>query len=191
MIGNDIIDLQLAARQSNWKRKGFLDKLFSKQEQGLVFESSAPFRMVWKLWSMKESAYKIHVRKTGERRFNPRSFSCEIMDQKKGMVHSNAYSYVTRTVTQKELIHTMAHDKSFEEELIYGMTMNEDGGDPGAVLRQGLVRDLAERRKMPVDGLNVKKNGLQIPELYVYNRKLKDLCSLSHHGRYGAYLVTL
>lgn len=191
MIGNDIIDLELAARQSNWKRKGFLDKLFSKQEQGLVFESSAPFRMVWKLWSMKESAYKIHVRKTGERRFNPRSYSCETLDQKKGRVHIDAHSYLTRTETQQELIHTMAHENCFEQELFYGMTMNKGGEDPGVILRQGLVRDLAERRKMPVEGLQVKKNRLQIPELFVGNRKLKDLCSLSHHGRYGAYLVRL
>ena len=33
MIGNDIVDLDLARKESNWKRKGFLDKIFSLQEQ--------------------------------------------------------------------------------------------------------------------------------------------------------------
>ena len=191
MIGNDIIDLQLAARQSNWKRKGFLDKLFSREEQCLVFDSAAPFRMVWKLWSMKESAYKVHVRKTGERRFNPGRFSCEIMDQGKGLVHIDAQMYLTITEAQKDFIHTMARDPSFEQGLISHTTMIPGGGDPGRILRRSLVRDLAERREMSVEGLEVKKNGLQIPEFYVHNRKLKDLCSLSHHGRFGAYMLRL
>lgn len=191
MIGNDIIDLQLAARQSNWKRKGFLDKLFSQEEQCLVFDSASPFRMVWKLWSMKESAYKVHVRKTGERRFNPRRFSCEIMDQGKGLVHIDTNMYLTITEAQNDFMHTMAHDPCFEQELFSETIINEDRGDLGTILRSSLVKDMAERMKMPDTELQVKKNGLHIPELYCNSRKLKDLCSLSHHGRFGAYLFCL
>ena len=33
MIGNDIVDLNLAERQSNWQRPGFLEKQFTIQEQ--------------------------------------------------------------------------------------------------------------------------------------------------------------
>ena len=33
MIGNDIIDLDVAKTESNWKRKGFLDKIFTANEQ--------------------------------------------------------------------------------------------------------------------------------------------------------------
>ena len=33
MIGNDIVDLDLARTQSNWQRKGFLDKIFTKKEK--------------------------------------------------------------------------------------------------------------------------------------------------------------
>ena len=33
MIGNDIIDLKLAKKQSNYRRAGFLDKQFSSSEQ--------------------------------------------------------------------------------------------------------------------------------------------------------------
>ena len=31
-IGNDIIDLKLAKTQSNWQRKGFLEKQFTQKE---------------------------------------------------------------------------------------------------------------------------------------------------------------
>ena len=33
MIGNDIVDLNLAKTQSNWQRKGFLERQFTKKEQ--------------------------------------------------------------------------------------------------------------------------------------------------------------
>ena len=32
-IGNDIVDLSLAKIQSNWQRKGFLEKQFTQKEQ--------------------------------------------------------------------------------------------------------------------------------------------------------------
>ena len=39
MIGNDVVDLKLAATESNWKRKGYLDKLFSVAEQEYIFNA--------------------------------------------------------------------------------------------------------------------------------------------------------
>ena len=44
MIGNDIVDLQLAKKQSNWQRKGFLDKQFTVSEQEEIARSKNPFQ---------------------------------------------------------------------------------------------------------------------------------------------------
>ncbi|MGB7841855.1 MAG: 4'-phosphopantetheinyl transferase superfamily protein, partial [Salinimicrobium sp.] len=63
MIGNDVVDLQLASRQSNWRRKGFLEKVFSAEEQQQIIASARPDRLVWLFWSMKEAAYKAHQRR--------------------------------------------------------------------------------------------------------------------------------
>ena len=62
MIGNDVIDLTLANQESNWKRKGFLQKLFSASEQQRILKSANPSQMVWILWSIKESVYKANLR---------------------------------------------------------------------------------------------------------------------------------
>jgi phosphopantetheinyl transferase (holo-ACP synthase) len=62
MIGNDIVDLSLAPKESNWKRKGFLDKIFTKNEQLRIIKSDNPENMVWNLWTRKEAAYKIFNR---------------------------------------------------------------------------------------------------------------------------------
>jgi hypothetical protein len=49
LIGNDVIDLSLAKKESNWQRKGFLKKLFSNDEQQLILEALNSFEMVWRL----------------------------------------------------------------------------------------------------------------------------------------------
>ena len=84
MIGNDIIDLALALKESNWKRKGFLDKIFTKNEQLLILNTQNPEVMVWNLWSRKEAAYKIYNRQTGIRGYFPLQLECfnmEIIDE--------------------------------------------------------------------------------------------------------------
>ncbi|WP_320814783.1 4'-phosphopantetheinyl transferase superfamily protein [Flavobacterium sp.] len=62
MIGNDVVDLVLAKKESNWKRKGFLNKLFTSFEQELIFNATNQDEMVWMLWSIKESVYKAYQR---------------------------------------------------------------------------------------------------------------------------------
>ena len=59
MVGNDIVDLKHAALESNWQRKGFLNKVFTSSEKQYIQDAENPFQMVWLIWSMKESAYKI------------------------------------------------------------------------------------------------------------------------------------
>lgn len=71
MIGNDVIDLKLAQQESNWQRKGYLDKLFSVAEQALIFKAKNQSQMVWILWSIKESVYKAYLRMDYNRGFYP------------------------------------------------------------------------------------------------------------------------
>ena len=61
MIGNDIIDLSLAAIQSNWQRAGFLEKQFTKKEREYILNAADSFLQVWLFWSMKEAAYKCYT----------------------------------------------------------------------------------------------------------------------------------
>lgn len=74
MIGNDIVDLKQAAKDSNWKRPRFLDKIFTPREQQLIWSAKDQDQMVWLLWSMKEAAYKVNVQQFGTRFFNPKRF---------------------------------------------------------------------------------------------------------------------
>lgn len=103
MIGNDIVDLAKAKKESNWQRKGFLDKLFTENEQELITTADHPELMVWNLWSRKEAAYKIYNRQTGERFFNPKCFVCEADEVVFGTNH-----YYTQTQITPDFIYTIA-----------------------------------------------------------------------------------
>ena len=103
MIGNDIVDLAKAKKESNWQRKCFLDKLFTENEQELILTSNNPEQMVWNLWSRKEAAYKIYNRQSGKRFFNPKRFVCEANKVIFGTNH-----YYTQTQITTDFIYTIA-----------------------------------------------------------------------------------
>lgn len=108
MIGNDVVDLQLAKVESNWQRKGFLDKLFTKKEQNFIALSKNNEVTVWNLWSRKEAAYKIWNRESGIRKFNPIQFECQDMDSFYGKVTFENHVYLTKTKILSQFIHTIA-----------------------------------------------------------------------------------
>ena len=112
MIGNDIVDLALAKKENNCKRKGFLDKIFTKKEQLLISNAKNPEIMVWNLWSRKEAAYKIYNRQTQIRAYIPLQLECsdlEIIDGFHfGKVEIKDCIYFTKTVITRQFINTIA-----------------------------------------------------------------------------------
>lgn len=72
MIGNDIVDLNLSRVQSNWKRKGFLEKQYTPLEQKQIFSSKHPELCLWRFWTMKEAVYKVIVQDHKQRFFDPK-----------------------------------------------------------------------------------------------------------------------
>lgn len=106
MIGNDIVDLALAQIESNCQRKGFLDKIFTPNEQLQINAAQNPTVMVWILWSRKEAAYKIYNRQTGIRKYNPIQLEC--FDSENGKVVFENQIYFTRTEITSEFIYSEA-----------------------------------------------------------------------------------
>lgn len=112
MIGNDIIDLALARKESNWKRDRFLDKLFTAKEQWQIINSENPETTVWNLWSRKEAAYKIYNRQTLIRAFIPLQLECSDIETKDGIIYGKVVCYdniyYTKTSITSEYIETNA-----------------------------------------------------------------------------------
>jgi len=112
VIGNDVIDLALAQKESNWRRKGFLDKIFTVKEQHLIATAENQEEMVWNLWSRKEATYKIYNRQTQIRAFIPLQLECFDLDVQDGIVFGKVHcydkTYFTKTRITFEYIETIA-----------------------------------------------------------------------------------
>ncbi len=112
MIGNDVIDILQSRKESNWRRKGFIQKIFTFDEQLLISNCADPEIMVWILWSMKEAAYKVHNRETKIREYIPKKLICSIASQTHnnltGNVICSGKTFHTNTILSQDHIHTIA-----------------------------------------------------------------------------------
>ncbi|MFH6998828.1 4'-phosphopantetheinyl transferase superfamily protein [Flavobacterium sp. FlaQc-57] len=159
MIGNDIIDIVQSRRESNWQRKGFIQKIFTVEEQLLISNAQDSEIMLWILWSMKEAAYKIYNRKTKLRSYIPQQFVCTITSQNQdcvlGKVNCDESIYYTKTILSHESINTIA------------------------------VNTIADfQNVIEIENKNIIKDNNGIPYFINSFSNIPQDVSISHHGRF-------
>lgn len=109
MIGNDVIDLDLAKKESNWKRKDYLNKLFTPFEQNLIQKAANQDEMVWMLWSIKESVYKAYQRMNYNEGFYPTKIKIlEINNQNESVIVLFGALFYAKTIIDAPFIKTIA-----------------------------------------------------------------------------------
>ncbi len=188
MIGNDIIDLQLAAAQSNWRRNGFLNKLFTEKEQSVILNSEDPFQTVWLFWSMKESAYKAYVQKFQRRFFAPKKFECTMTSPTTGIVDTDDACYMTTSQINSVRIFTEATVMSRSDIEHYYFENDAKISQSNLVYKQ-IKKIISRKLTLPINELRIKKNAVGIPNLYIKNKRIKVSISISHHGKFGAFSI--
>lgn len=108
MIGNDVVDLVIASQQSNWRRKNYLQKVFTNLEQNFIKTAANPDEMVWSLWSRKEAVYKIIRQKGGKVGYYPKKIECLDVSSSIGKVQFEHSIFLTQTLVIDTLLHTIA-----------------------------------------------------------------------------------
>ena len=183
MIGNDIIDLKLANKESNYCRAGFLEKQFSSNEQTLIKSTSNTFLLVWRLWSMKEAAYKIYTQQNENRFFAPKKFACKISSVLNGFVFFENKLFYTTTNINDKYIFTLAslntNTKAFSQ------VVNPQ------LLDKIIKNKLEDETKFSSMRIVKKKSENGVPLYYHKNILLTKSCSISHHGNYGVFSLIL
>ena len=183
MIGNDIIDLKLAKKESNYWRAGFLEKQFSSNEQTLIKSTSNTFLLVWRLWSMKEAAYKIYTQQNENRFFAPKKFDCKISSVLNGFVFFENKLFYTTTNINDKYIFTLAslntNTKAFSQ------VVNPQ------LLDKIIKNKLEDETKFSSMRIVKKKSENGVPLYYHKNILLTKSCSISHHGNYGVFSLIL
>lgn len=191
MIGNDLVDLKLAAKQSNWQRKGFLDKLFTPKEQGYILNSDNPFETVWLLWSMKESAYKAYLQMHNERFFAPKNLTCHLISKNTGTVLINNVLFFTESEIGDAFIYTVAFTKNQDNNFLSDCFEfdRQDFETQHSQTYQKVLTAIAYKLKLPVAQLKIEKNDQGIPQLIQGEMLLDYSFSMTHHGQFGAFCI--
>ena len=117
MIGNDVVDLVLTQKESNWKRKGFLNKLFTLLEQDFIQKAPNQDEMVWMLWSIKESVYKAYQRINYNEGFYPIKIEIlELNDKNESIIQLFGTLFYGKTSVNKDFIKTVVvlHKSDFK-----------------------------------------------------------------------------
>ena len=197
MIGNDIVDLAQARRDSNWQRKGFLNKLFTTHEQQLIRTAHDPDAMVWTLWSMKESAYKLVVRNTGRCFFAPRQFVCQVNTSlsitTQGSVFYQCFYKTTSCITDRYVTSVAFPVDTVQPGSQVIIRFDQVGYQhQHQTIRQAVKQHCAASWSLSENQIQLHKDALGVPTLVVNRPSEAPVykpISLSHHGHYGAFVL--
>ena len=178
MIGNDVVDLELAKTQSNWQRKGFLEKQFSETEIRAIEKTQNPFELVWLFWSMKEAAYKCYIQTDKKRFFAPKKFKCFITSKNEGFVQYLEHTFKIQYQLTKEYIHSWVVKEGIVQKSFYINKIKKQS----TTTNQNLLNNFTLET-------DIKKDEFGVPYLSKENQKLPVFISTAHHGNYGAYAI--
>ena len=190
MIGNDVVDLNLAEKQSNWRRKGFLEKVFNPLERKIIAEFHDMHLAVWLLWSMKEAAYKAHQRKRSlPRRLNWKIQECIYVEFKKGkalgIVQIEDERYFSFSSLTSECIHTIAVDRKNQdfEKVLFQLPLYKTK----LLITLGMAMAIG----VTLPELHLKKIREGIPFIFYKNEAFPLALSFSDHGKFSGFCVSL
>lgn len=187
-VGNDIVDIKEAHLKSDWRRRGFIEKIFDQKEQILISVSPDPFLTIWRMWSMKESAYKLFLQNRRERFFNPRRIHCEFASSDKGKVRIEDLLIHTNTQIHSHYIFTSASMKREDgvQSVVFYLTKT-DHRFQREMTHQKALQNLSRSHHLELGKLEIRKTDQNIPVLFYKGEHLNIPVSLTHHGHFGAF----
>ncbi len=186
MIGNDLVDVEIAFSEKKSENRRFIEKVFSLQEQKLISQSEDKETTLWLLWSMKEAAYKAHQRIVGHApKLNPRDYKCRLLNFSNlaEVQVSSSFYFINYTCTDR-FIHSIATESSVVtvfEKIYY---KNQD-------TKSSFIKDYSNKNGLAPGNISIEKDGFGIPFIIDENTKNKVPVSLSHHGNFTAYIFPL
>ncbi|MFD1062652.1 4'-phosphopantetheinyl transferase superfamily protein [Winogradskyella litorisediminis] len=184
MVGNDIVDIAQAQKDSNWQRPRFLDKLFTEKEQEFIKNSEDKTITVWQFWSMKEAAYKLYVQQNPSRFYAPKQFEC-VAHASIWKVNYKEFSCYLSTKKTTDYILSEARlipHKITSEVLVF---KDENLKSQRQVLRDKLSERIGKSDNISTNTIEFQKSEFGIPTVKFDSKRMN--VSLTHHGRFGAF----
>ena len=180
MIGNDVVHLPTARKESNPFRPGWIDKVFSVSEQSFLYDCRNKEISLWTLWSIKEATYKIHQRQFKLKPiFNPKDIEVDCSSVTGGSAKSRigGKKYSIRYQYQSECIHSIARISSEQAFTEYS---NQSNLFPLCHSKQIFDKQYTiQKLEYNIPVVKCRLTGKQIP------------VSVSHHGTFWIAVVPL
>lgn len=176
MIGNDLIDMKLAARNSRLHNSRFRKKVFSDRENRIINNSENAEESFWLLWSMKEAAYKVHQRQTNSApKLNPLQFECfPSEEEKSGNVKAFGKDYFIKFRIAGNYLFTLASTEKDLKVLQKNYPENSN-------YKAAFSAHVSEYMKLK-NILSIEKNEYRIPFFHQKKSDKKLPVSISHDG---------
>lgn len=183
MIGNDIIDLNLALTSEKSKNLRFLQKVFTYEEISMIQKSEKPEILLWQFWSMKESAYKAHQRKYGlARKLNPTYYNCSLKSgSNPGKVSIAEETYFINTEITSDYIHSYSYSADFSEKIYCNKSKCDND----------LLECISSTLSLKKGSVSIQKDSNGVPSLYMNKLRKQFPFSQSHHGAFTAFIIPL
>jgi len=186
VIGNDIVDLGLARQTTHWKRKTYLQKLYSPSEQQLILESSDSIAMLWRLWSMKESGYKLFLQSGGNPFYNPTKIECSLRSISDGSIQIGSFTAETHTCEKNNYLFSIAKKNlqaTFKSKVF--CVEGENPSEVSAYCHHYIIALISREMRLPSLLFQLRKSKSGAPILEYKDQAIETPISLSHHGLYG------
>ena len=179
----------------------FLAKILTDAEIELVRNAENPDLALWSLWACKETAYKVIKKISSDIAFIPRRwqtvFDNAPSDYAEGKVIISGQSIVCiRLFAKAGYVHCAgSDDRSALDKLIWDVeTLPNAETDPSIFTRKRLTDRLTKLLSLNSHQIEIqrtRKNGeLSPPQVYCSGDKTDMDISLSHDGRFVAYVVS-
>jgi phosphopantetheinyl transferase (holo-ACP synthase) len=191
MLGNDVIDLADPETLADALHPRFDARVFTNAERALLARSPCTSRLRWRLWAVKEAAYKCAVKLAPGTRFSPARFEVGFADERQGGVRWGTARLRFALFEEGERLHAVATDGADPERVLHSLCELPAGA--GHEQASSAVRELARGALAAALGcaageLAIGRRG-RIPVLLRRGAPLGLDCSLAHHGRFAAAAI--
>jgi len=194
-VGNDIVDLADPETRQQGLHPRFDERVFRPSERALLERSDSPHLLRWALWAAKESAYKALKRLDPELVFSPKRFAVEPCALPVAGSQGVAEGHIVHRGQVLDLqvqvdgtcLHAVARGtRAAGARLLW--RVERAGSDPGATVRRLAATAIGSALGLDPAAIQIARR----PPVAIHRGRLLEAdVSLSHHGRFVAFVCAL
>jgi phosphopantetheinyl transferase (holo-ACP synthase) len=193
LVGNDVIDLGDPESRLEELHPRFDERVYTDEERATLRASASPHALRWTLWAAKESAYKVAKKLDPTVRFLWRDFVVRQIGAGRAVVTHETGAIDVLFDRADQWVHvvaTLSTDSALSpaRPAVWGIRrLNAPDADPSSTVRKWACRALATQAGLSLGDLRIGSDR-GIPVALCRDRRLPFDLSLSHHGRFVAWV---